>query len=695
MSISEINKSFEFGAKAIKVWKNDSTGQHFVKAIASDTEEDFHGERLSSKALEGLAKCINTQDPCPVGLLPSHWDAFEIGTCSAAKVIDSPDFANAKALAVDIELNLDYPEARSLYNDVEKGKSKKQLSIGGYLNPDNENPYYWEPKMRTDASGGLVQDWILVLDDVILEHIAVTRANKAANNRSGFVGAIAKSLGLEKPQEEKLNIKEGGLNMAKNNLTTDNKFWEVKNSASNNKKGEILIYGDIVNYRWYEEDVSATSLIKDIKALGDITELDIRINSGGGSVFTAAAILSYLRSHKAFKTVYIDGLAASAASVIAMAGDKVCIPSHAMMMIHNPATIAWGDSREMRKVADTLDKIRDSIVNAYQVKCHKDTQLIMDMMDEETWMTGKDAVEQGFADVVLDNVEITAYYKNDILNVNGLNFETSRFKNKSKITEIMKTIEKEGSIRMAKNGKDTKGLAAVISKAVNSFLGTEDQNHETEQKPDENTIKIENARKALTDVKGILNSLDGLDNLPEDLKNALNNFNNPVTSNVTEEQEGDNNEVTESSEEANEGNGSTEENESSENHTEVQEGDKGISENSLDQEAFKTSILDEVSKLINNVKDDNKKAFENIAASLGKVIGDVVKDQISPLNKKISTIEKAAGASKSIDGQEKPAVKEEKKSSAEDSEDGDLWSGFITAALPSELKNRKYNETEE
>lgn len=706
MPIVEVNKSFQFGATVTRVWKNETTGKHYVKAIATDTEEDAHGERLSSNALVGLAKCINTQSPHIVGLLPNHWDAFEIGVCTAGEVIDSPDFLNAKALEVEIELNFDYPEARSLYKDVQDKKSRKQLSIGGYLNPENENAYYWEPKMYVDKSGDLVQDWVLVLDDVVLEHIAVTRPNKAANSRSGFIGTIAKSLGLEKPHEEKLNINEGGVGMAKNGQNGPDafkmtKFWEVKNYSA--KKGELLIYGNIVNYRWYEEDVSANSLIKDVKSLGDITELDIRINSGGGSVFAAAAILSYLRSHKAYKTVYIDGLAASAASVIAMAGDKICMPSHAMMMIHNPATIAWGDSREMRKVADTLDKIRDSIVNAYQVKCGKDSQTIVDMMDAETWMTGKDAVEQGFADVVLDNVEITAYYKNDILNVNGLNFEVAKFKNKSRISEITKSIEKERSIKMAKNGKDTHGLAAAITKTISNFFGGSDQ------EPDENAIKIENARKAVADAKDVLKSLEGLD-LPDDLKNALNGFAEPKASDTTESEgsEGTGEEGgTEGSDGTGEEAGENTAGEGEENSTQEPANGEGTGEqassegsdnpnNTFDPEAFKNTIMEEVKTLIGGVKDDNKKAFEGIAASLGKVIGDVVKDQIGPLTNKITTIEKAAGGSKSIDGQEKPAVKNETKASATDeSVDGDMWKGFITGALPAEFKNKKYNETEE
>ncbi|MDF2615357.1 MAG: hypothetical protein K0Q47_12 [Sedimentibacter sp.] len=687
MATIDINKSFEFGVRPISVWKDDSTNKHYVNAVASDTEEDYHGERLSLNALNGLVKCINNKEPYAVTLLPSHWDAFEIGVCESSKVIDSQDVSGAKALSVDIELDLDYPEARSLYNDVKKGKSKKQLSIGGYLNPDNENAYYWEPKMKYDDNGNLVQDWVLVLDDVILEHIAVTRANKAANNRSGFVGTIAKSLGLEKPKD--FIIKEQGFNVLND---TKNKFWEVKNSAKN--KGEIFIYGDIVSYKWWDEDVSANSLIKDVKDLGDISELDIRINSGGGSVFAAAAILSYLRSHKAFKTVYIDGLAASAASVIAMAGDKICMPSHAMMMIHNPATIAWGDSREMRKTADTLDKIRDSIVNAYQTKCGKDYETICNLMDEETWMTGKEAVEQGFADVVLDNVEISAYYEKDILNVNGLSIESSRFKNKSKITEIMKSIEKEGGISMAKNGVN-KGMANGWGKAVNNFLNP--ANNENEKAKAEEAAKIENARKALE----VLNSLNGLDNLPEDLKAAINSLNTAPAANTDEvdpvnsgsEDPVVDPENTEGSEEP-----VTEDNPT--DNPENTEGSEGPETNpatepeNFNPESFKDSIMDEVKNLINGIQEENKKSMESVGASVGKIIGEVVKQQLEPLNSKISAIEKSAGGSKSLSGQEKPAVTKQKTTTEDTVDESNMWDGFIKNALPTDFKN-KYNETEE
>ncbi len=709
---------FNINASVIDAWKNEATGKHYVKAIATDTEKDYHDERMSENCLNGLANCINTQSPHTVGLLPNHWDAFEIGIVTSGKVIDSPDVLGAKALETEIELNFEYPEARALYNDVKDKKCMKQLSIGGYPNPENESPYYWEPRVYLDSDGGVVQDWTLVLDDVILEHIAVTRPNKAANNRTGFVGTIAKSLGLSKP--EKFNMK-GGEEMAKNNSGKPEKFWDFKMSAKDPAKGELLVYGDIVNYRWYEEDVSADSFIKDFKSLGDIKVLDIRINSGGGSVFAAAAILSYMKSQKNIqKNVFVDGLAASAASVIAMCGDKIYTPAHAMIMIHNPSTIAWGDSVEMRKVANVLDKIRDSIANAYVEKTGKPINEIIEMMNAETWMTGAEAVELGFADAILDSTEITAYYKNDILNVNGLNFETAKFKNKPRMQEVVKSIEKGGSTKMAKNNKRTEGLVGAITKAVNSFLGNED-----EQKPE--NAKVLNARKTLQDAKDVLKSLEDSD-LPDDLKSILKSLENPTATTETpappaneageegnetpaegaengegsEGTDGNNGEAegngegTEGAEgtegegsEGTEGEGS--EGEGGEEGTEG-EGTEGT-ENTFDQKAFKDSIMKEVSSLVTN---GSQKMVKDLAASLGKVIGEVVKDQVSPLQDKLNKLENAAGKSKSLEGQENSiATKKTKTAAAEDSEDNDMWKGFITDALPADFKNRKYNETED
>lgn len=158
---------------------------------------------------------------------------------------------------------------------------------------------------------------------------------------------------------------------------------------------ELLIYGDIGDSMW-GDSVTASSVKQQLDQMqGDVS---VRINSPGGSVFDGFAIYNLLRAHNGQVTVYVDGLAASAASVIAMAGDDVVMGSASMMMIHDPWTIAIGDSEEFLKTAETLEKIKDSIIVAYASKAKDiDAEAISAMMRDETWMTAAEAVQMGFA----------------------------------------------------------------------------------------------------------------------------------------------------------------------------------------------------------------------------------------------------------------------------------------------------------
>jgi ATP-dependent Clp protease protease subunit len=157
---------------------------------------------------------------------------------------------------------------------------------------------------------------------------------------------------------------------------------------------ELTIYGDIGESFW-GASVSAVD-VKDMLSEmdGDIT---VRINSAGGSVFDGFAIYNLLAQHDGQVHVKVDGWAASAASVIAMAGDTIEMADNSMIMIHEPWTMAVGDSRDMVKTAELLDKIRDNIITTYQSKSNLDTETISAMMIEETWMKADEAIEKGFA----------------------------------------------------------------------------------------------------------------------------------------------------------------------------------------------------------------------------------------------------------------------------------------------------------
>jgi len=224
------------------------------------------------------------------------------------------------------------------------------------------------------------------------------------------------------------------------------KFWSFKNAKEDPKIGELDIYGEIADSSWWGDEVTPKQFKKDMDALGDISELNVYINSPGGDVFAGQTIYSILKRKKCAVNVYIDGLAASAASVIAMigrvAGNTLNVPKNAMLMIHNPWSLACGYASDMRQMAETLDKIRDSIVAVYKDGSGLEEKDIIELMDAETWMTAQDAFDFGFIDHIDESKEIAASINGKIFNVNGEKFDISKFKNFpiNKITKIINGV---------------------------------------------------------------------------------------------------------------------------------------------------------------------------------------------------------------------------------------------------------------
>lgn len=186
----------------------------------------------------------------------------------------------------------------------------------------------------------------------------------------------------------------------------EKKWFEIK--AKGDGTAEISIYDQITPPGWGGQ--SAKSFSSELKALGKVTDLTIRINSPGGDVFEGQAIYSQLKAHKAKKTVYVDGLAASIASIIAMAGDEVVMPENAMMMIHDPSSLVWGTADEMKKLAATLEKVKATLVSVYARKTDLSREEIESMMSDETWMTAEEAVSKGFADRQSDALMLAAHF---------------------------------------------------------------------------------------------------------------------------------------------------------------------------------------------------------------------------------------------------------------------------------------------
>ena len=167
----------------------------------------------------------------------------------------------------------------------------------------------------------------------------------------------------------------------------------------------LFLNGTIAEESWFDDDVTP-QLFKDelMSGSGDIT---VWINSPGGDCVAAAQIYNMLMDYKGNVTVKIDGIAASAASVIAMAGTKVLMSPVSMLMIHNPMTAAFGDCGEMQKAIEMLGSVKDSIINAYEIKTGLSRARLSHLMDAETWMDANKAVELGFADEIMTRTEQT------------------------------------------------------------------------------------------------------------------------------------------------------------------------------------------------------------------------------------------------------------------------------------------------
>ena len=179
------------------------------------------------------------------------------------------------------------------------------------------------------------------------------------------------------------------------------KFWKWVNQAETAEGRVLELNGTIAEESWFDDDITPRMFKDELYAgSGPIT---IWINSPGGDCIAASQIYSMLMDYKGEVTVKIDGIAASAASVIAMAGTKVIMAPTALIMIHNPSTSASGDHRDMSKTIDLLNEVKESIINAYEIKTGLSRTVLSHMMDAVTWMNANKAVELKFADEILED----------------------------------------------------------------------------------------------------------------------------------------------------------------------------------------------------------------------------------------------------------------------------------------------------
>lgn len=177
-------------------------------------------------------------------------------------------------------------------------------------------------------------------------------------------------------------------------------------NRSGSKSADLFIYDDIGE--GFFGGITAQQVVADLKTLGVVDTLNVRINSGGGSVFEGVAIFNAIDRNPARVVVHIDGIAASIASIIAMAGAEIRIASNAMVMIHDPAGFSIGTAEDMRRAADLLDTVRGTLVDTYVKRTGNDAGKVSDWMARETWMTAREAVDNGFADSITEPLQIAA-----------------------------------------------------------------------------------------------------------------------------------------------------------------------------------------------------------------------------------------------------------------------------------------------
>lgn len=229
-----------------------------------------------------------------------------------------------------------------------------------------------------------------------------------------------------------------------------NKFWRFENKVSSEGSSTLYLDGDISSVTWWGDEVTPEEFRNELRQMkGDLT---VHINSQGGDVFAGVTIYNALRDYGRGKVIVkVDGIAASIASVVAMAGDEIIMSPGSMMMVHNPWTMGVGSADELRKTADALDEIKDAILPIYVDRSGQSQETVKELMDNETWMTAEKAVELGFADTVQKaKVETPkeGASEDKITNLMMANFAFSMSATKSAMKDLIKKVNSERETQM-------------------------------------------------------------------------------------------------------------------------------------------------------------------------------------------------------------------------------------------------------
>ena len=248
-----------------------------------------------------------------------------------------------------------------------------------------------------------------------------------------------------------------------------NKFWNFV-PGTEEDPAQLILYGTIASAEsWWEDRVTPKQFNQELDALGYVVEIVVRFNRGGGDVLAAIAIYTRLRDHKATITVKIDGWAASAATIIAMAGDKIQIAKNGIFMIHDPSMTIWNTytAEQFEKMAEQLKTVKQSIVNAYTQRTGRDKEEVSALMSEETWWTGEEAVEEGFCDELLFEEAETIIENGSMLIVNSVPIDITGFKTIPRnVFENKSTTKNRGKKKVQNKAEDKKGVQMSEIKTV-------------------------------------------------------------------------------------------------------------------------------------------------------------------------------------------------------------------------------------
>jgi len=226
-------------------------------------------------------------------------------------------------------------------------------------------------------------------------------------HRGGLNAAWAAAQGARTGEEASQAVKSH-LNVHRKTLGLEDRIEKGFSAKAQGTEAEVWLY-DEIGEGWFS-GLSAKQFAKDIKALGNIEKIILRLNSPGGDVFEGVAIYNILKQHKASVIVQVDGLAASIASVIAMAGNEIKMAQNAMMMIHEAWTFCVGPASELRAAADMIEKVNGSIVGTYMTRATIGQEKITELMRNETWMTADEVVSYGLADALTEPVQLAAHF---------------------------------------------------------------------------------------------------------------------------------------------------------------------------------------------------------------------------------------------------------------------------------------------